>query len=562
MRKQTISLELGTRIEFWARAIDKNATEFPFRIMQAGQTLWAVKRFSEFPEFYSYHHRETSEVDIEWNDSVTEITFAYAYNPKSVSKLGITILEFDQQLIERTGTEIDTWCASDAQRPRLHFSPVKNWMNDPNGLCKIGDTWHLFYQFHPGGPDWAPMHWGHATSRNLCTWLHMPVFLHPEQNLARLGATGGAFSGCAFKDRDGTLKFYYTERLPAYDLFNGYREIQKIAEPGRDIVKAERITTILETRPEGVKHDFRDPKVWWDRAANAYRMTLGASIERDPAVLLYGSDDGMEWQYLGPLYRAPANFREEGARAVECPDFFQLEDKWVLVMGFVGHIEPTTGRHNLLYALIGEFIDDHFIPDTPELQLLDFGTDYYAMQSFEADGRQIAFAWLFNWEYRKPEGSSYSGEMSLPRVLSLSEDKKKVCMLPALEFDEHYAAIPLITKKTGDYSLPDAPIDIRLSGPLEGSKLVATKNGDLAFELSVVSNVLSIRLAQDDGSIQYVTRLGKGHDLRLVHDRGVVEIFADGGAVCGTRRGYVHIEPDRLEISSTACAEVFERRSK
>lgn len=87
MRKQTISLELGTRIEFWARAIDKNATEFPFRIMQAGQTLWAVKRFSEFPEFYSYHHRETSEVDIEWNDSVTEITFAYAYNPKSVSKL-------------------------------------------------------------------------------------------------------------------------------------------------------------------------------------------------------------------------------------------------------------------------------------------------------------------------------------------------------------------------------------------------------------------------------------------------------------------------------------------
>ncbi|NTA13992.1 glycoside hydrolase family 32 protein [Agrobacterium tumefaciens] len=562
MRKQRIALEMGVRLEFWAKAIDKNAADFPFRILHEGQVLWAVKRFSEFPEFFSYHHREASEVDIEWNENVTEFTFAYAYDPRSVSDIGITFLELSQQLVERTGAEIDAWCASDEQRPRMHFSPIKNWMNDPNGLCKIGDVWHLFYQFHPGGTDWAPMHWGHATSRDLCTWLHMPVFLHPEQNLARLGATGGAFSGCAFVDRDGKLKFYYTERLPAYDFFTGYREIQKIAEPGRDFIKAERITTVLEARPEGVKHDFRDPKVWWDQTASAYRMTLGASIEGDPAVLLYGSGDGLEWQYLGPLYRAPANFREEGARAVECPDFFRLEDKWVLVMGFVGHIEPATGRHNLLYALIGEFIDDRFVPDTPELQLLDFGTDYYAMQSFEADGRQIAIAWLFNWEYRKPEGSSYSGEMSLPRVLGLSDDKKKICMLPATEVDEHYVALPVLQSLNGNYFLPNNPVEVRLSGPLEGSKLVATRNGELAFEVSVLNGILSVRLAQDDGSIQYVARLEKGNDIRLFHDRGILEIFADGGAICGTRRGYVNIEPDHLEISSAAFCQVLERHSK
>lgn len=253
----------------------------------------------------------------------------------------------------------------------------------------------------------------------------MPVFLQPEQNLARLGATGGAFSGNAFRDRDGTIKFYYTERLPAYNLFTGYREIQKIAEPDRRLIKAERVTTILEARPDGVKHDFRDPKVWWDKAANAYRMILGASIDADPAVLLYGSDDGLEWRYLGPLYRASANFCKEGARAVECPDFFQLEDKWILVMGFVGHIEPGTGRHNLLYALIGQFADDRFIPDTPELQILDFGTDYYAMQSFEADGRQIAFAWLFNWEYRKPPVQLTPVKCLCPARLLLAKTKRR-----------------------------------------------------------------------------------------------------------------------------------------
>ncbi|MBB2717657.1 UNVERIFIED_ORG: beta-fructofuranosidase [Rhizobium etli] len=562
MRRQKMRLALGTRVEFWATSKEPSSDEFQFRILQGDQLLWGVKRFSEFSEFYSYHHREAGEVEFEWDEGRTDFTWAYAYNPRTVSKTGITVLEFGEHLVERTGPEIDGWCTADPQRPRLHFSPVKNWMNDPNGLCKVGDVWHLFYQFHPGGTDWGPMHWGHATSHDLCAWLHMPVFLRPEQNLARLGATGGAFSGSAFRDRDGKIKFYYTERLPAYDLFADYREVQKIAEPGRNLINAERIATVLEIRPEGVKHDFRDPKVWWDDAANAYRMILGASIYGDPAVLLYGSEDGLEWQYLGPLYRAPVNFREEGARAVECPDFFRLEDKWVFVMGFVGHIEPTTRRHNLLYALIGEFIDDRFVPDTPELQLLDFGTDYYAMQSFEAEGRQIAFAWLFNWEYRKPEGSAYSGEMSLPRVLTLSEDKKKICMLPAHEVDERYVAIPLAPNQSGGYALPGGPIEIRLSGSLQGSKLVATAGGELAFEVGVADGILSIRLAQDDGAIQYVAELGSGRDLRLFHDRGIVEIFADGGAVCGTRRGYVNIEPDRLEISSSALAQVFERHSE
>ena len=135
-------------------------------------------------------------------------------------------------------------------------------------------------------------------------------------------------------------------------------------------------------------------------------------------------------------------------------------------------------------------------------------------------------------------------------------------MLPALEVDETYPAIPIAHDECGIYSLPSGPVEIRLSGPLQGSKLVATKDGGLAFEVGVADGILSMRLAQDDGSIQYVAELGNEMDLRLFHDRGIVEIFADGGAVCGTRRGYANIEPDQLKISSSALAQVFERRSK
>ena len=37
-------------------------------------------------------------------------------------------------------------------RPRYHFLPSANWMNDPNGLIQWNGVYHLFYQYNPHGP--------------------------------------------------------------------------------------------------------------------------------------------------------------------------------------------------------------------------------------------------------------------------------------------------------------------------------------------------------------------------------------------------------------------------
>ncbi|NRQ16874.1 GH32 C-terminal domain-containing protein [Ensifer sesbaniae] len=549
MAKETVFFASGERLEFWASGPGA------VTISQDDQILWQASALESHPAYYSYHHREAGTVIVEW-DRPESFLWAYSYDPAKVAEEGIRLWEFSADKISlRVGKDIDTWLESDPDRPQIHFSPCRHWMNDPVGLCKVGELWHLFYQFHPIGSDWGPMHWGHATSHDLINWLHMPVFLHPEQNLWRLGATGGAFSGNAFRDRDGTLMFFYTERLPAYDLFKGYREVQKIARPDRRIIKAESIVTVLEERPKAVEHDFRDPKVWWDEVNGAYRMVLGASIHGDPAVLLYGSDNLVDWSYLGPLFRAPPSFRLEGARAVECPDFFTVGGKWVLIMGFVGHRDPESGRHNLLYGLVGDFFDDRFVPHSDTLQLLDFGTDFYAMQSFSASGRQIALAWLFNWEFRKPDGSPYSGEMSVPRELYLDE-LNRICMRPASEFDGKVDRIAVQPIEPLLFPLPDAPIEVRLDGPLEGTSISATQQGRPSFTICVKDGTISVSLPQDDGSIRYEGTLPQASDLRVIYDRGIVEIFADHGVICGTRRSYLDSQPDRLAIRSGSCVSV------
>ena len=44
-------------------------------------------------------------------------------------------------------------------RPQYHYTPEKNWMNDPNGLVYYAGEYHLFYQYNPFGNTWGHMSW-------------------------------------------------------------------------------------------------------------------------------------------------------------------------------------------------------------------------------------------------------------------------------------------------------------------------------------------------------------------------------------------------------------------
>lgn len=65
------------------------------------------------------------------------------------------------------------------RRPQVHFSPPKNFMNDPNGLFYHNGTYHMYYQWDATANVAGNQHWGHATSPDLYHWQNHPPAIAP-----------------------------------------------------------------------------------------------------------------------------------------------------------------------------------------------------------------------------------------------------------------------------------------------------------------------------------------------------------------------------------------------
>jgi levanase/fructan beta-fructosidase len=109
-----------------------------------------------------------------------------------------------------------TWAMSsgyqEPYRPQFHFSPAKNWINDPVGLLHHKGIYHLYYQYNPGGIEWGNMSWGHATSDDLTHWDEQPIALlargFPEN------VTEMFFTGSAVADVNNTSGFGVDGKIP------------------------------------------------------------------------------------------------------------------------------------------------------------------------------------------------------------------------------------------------------------------------------------------------------------------------------------------------------------
>lgn len=286
--------------------------------------------------------------------------------------------------------------------PRLiyHFEPQKGWSNDPNGLVFFNGKYHAFFQYNPHDTVWSEkIHWGHAVSDDLIHWEQMPISLYPDMPYEN---NGGVWSGCAVV-RDGRLYLFYT----AVSRDTGQTQCMAYSDDGVTFTKYEH-NPIIRTYPPEASGDFRDPKV--TKLGDTYYMVVGTGKDNTGKVVFYTSDNLFDWEYQGVLFEDSSN-----CRVIECPDFFELDGKFVLV--YSSRLFPSP----CVKAAIGTFDGKTFTPE--HIYSPEHGPHFYAPQSFLApDNTRVQIGWMHHFSER-PAPQGYVGAFSIPRELHAKNGK-------------------------------------------------------------------------------------------------------------------------------------------
>ena len=520
------TLDAGEIIDLWLRPAAQASTSRVSIQDGGGREIELVGGPTDDFERKSYRAAARGQVGLAWDGATTAVSLAYSYAPDEVFERGIRLL----------------WTTPDnvngARRFRLHLQPPWGWMNDPNGLFETGGTTHAFYQHYPHARRWNTMHWGHAISRNLIDWVHLPVFLDPRRELLNDDAkSGGAFSGSAVPGPNGTARIFYTDRQ---DDREPNWEWQMTAV-STDLITAGPARAIVTERPPipGFRRDMRDAYVF--RGPDGlWKMLLGGADAEGGVVLLYESaePDGADgWKLIGPAYtdRLPAGV------PVECPSMVPLsgegEGLYVLVFSLLGLRDESTRRRNLSYAVVGRFDGRSF--EAIARRELDFGTDSYAFQAFRhAEHGPMGIAWAANWTdvFRDRD---FPSAMTFPRLLVWQQGSLFTPPVPTVAELREKSLLEGRAGLTQPVALPNGLAEIEIEFAARGADFVVEFT-HASHRLALVSSGSTLELQFEPPGFRAVPRyIAEGASptrLRIFIDVGLIEIYADDGRWCATKR--------------------------
>ena len=374
------------------------------------------------------------------------------------------------------------------------------------------------------------MHWGHAVSSDLLHWRYLPAALAPDTDYDR----DGCFSGSAVSLDDGRHLLMYTGVVKETQPDGSVREVQRqciATGDGTDYEKyaGNPVLTEADLPEGGSRFDFRDPRIWRTEDGT-FRCVIGnCTPDKDGRILLFSSRDGFEWKFEKTLISNNGRF----GRMWECPDFFELDGKQVLLVSPQDMLPQGFEYHNGngTVCITGNYDKetDTFTEETD--QAIDYGIDFYAPQTVLApDGRRIMIGWMQNWDtcnLHSPE-KPWFGQMSLPRELSVKDGR--LIQKPIRELEQ---------MRTNKVSYENAAVSdvIRLDG---------VKGRRIDMELSLrpaegeeMYRKFAVRFAQNDTchtavsfrpheSILKVDRKFSGSRRAIIHQRRSLVNSEDG----------------------------------
>lgn len=448
-------------------------------------------------------------------------------------------------------------------RPVYHFAPQWGWMNDPNGMVYKDGEYHLFYQYNPYGSRWGNMNWGHAISRDLVSWEHMPVAISPD-------GLGTIFSGSAVVDKDNTAGFGANAIVAFYTQASA-RQMQSIAystDNGRTFKKYAGNPVLT-----GDVADFRDPKVSWHEGTHKWILTLAVGQE----IRFYSSPNLKDWTYESNFGEGQGNH----GGVWECPDLFELpvagtsQKKWVLIVN-INPGGPFGGSATQYF--VGSFDGHKFVNESPKAtKWMDFGKDHYATVTWSnaPHNRVIALAWMSNWQYANEvptmqyrssnsvprdlrlfvkDGETYLQSAPSPELLALRKDK---VMSKSFSVGKAYTIDQLMSDNKGTYEIT-MTVRQKKQGNLS-MRLMNEQGEEIEYSLDMAKRELTcirdksgVAGFSKDFITPTVTQVDGGDlQLRFLVDRSSVEAFVNDGRFVMTNLVFPHTPYNKVMFSAT-----------
>lgn len=416
---------------------------------------------------------------------------------------------------------------ADPTRPIYHFCPPANWMNDPNGTIYHNGYYHLFYQHNPYGDGWGQIHWGHARSTDLVHWEHLPIALWPSKELGE----EHCFSGCAAINGAGQPVLIYTMVGP------GTHDERPDNEQWAAIGDADWITwqkhpanPVLSLQTHGgppFEDEWRDPFIFTE--AGRTFLVLGGDYDDVAGVALYEATDDtlVNWRYHKLLYQKP---RTE-IRFFECPNFFKVDGKWLLL----------TSPYQTIQYLVGDF-DLNTLTFTPTGEgVLDPGfstvPNFYASNIlYDPEGHCILLGWARGFAADR----GWNGCLALPRILTIGPDGHPQQMpLPQLQAlrTHRYRVADTVVDAAGSLLMDVAGDALEIQALLEPGdgkmqlRLRRSVDGSRSIDITYDGSVLDVVGTQ----IPLLLGFDEPLKLHIFLDKALLELFVNGGRIAVTR---------------------------
>lgn len=449
--------------------------------------------------------------------------------------------------------------AADPDRLAFHVEPELGWLNDPNGLVQVGDTYHIYHQYDPfDAAHGGPVLWNHLTTRDFVAYKNRGPVLFPDSDVD----SSGAYSGSAFAS-GGKIHYFYTGNVKRFDrddydyVLTGRKQYQiHMVSDDPDELGEKHVVLGPQDYPSDIGTHVRDPKVL--EHDGTYFMVLGARTKDDRGcVLVYVSRDLESWKYATRI-----QLDEKFGFMWECPDLFVLDGELILVCCPQG--VPAEGwRYRNPHQCVWFRIEADWeapsfkIVEEGKPAMLDAGFDFYAPQTFEdAAGRRLLIGWVGCPDAMAENPTTARGwqcALTVPRELTMRDGK--LCQLPAHELEKLRGSSARVS--SGEHvERPGRLFDAVIS--CEGAKAVELEIRAGVF-VRFADGTLTLDMgAEGHGRDRRSVELGELHNLRVLSDKTLVEIFVNGGEAVLTSRTYSPAASAmKLHAEGTASMEFY-----